>query len=162
MVSKIRDALNRLGGRVEVVWRRDGDADLVTAKGQRFILSIYVDVSRGLSSELTVLDRDGRITPLEFKIDTDLYDIRQAKYHPFVREIARQMVDLVASLASGAVRTGTFKGKPALLVPVAGGAALVYKGRFATTTRHLSRRDDDRLSDLRPVHVADLGPDVAG
>ncbi|WP_409185866.1 hypothetical protein F9C11_17125 [Amycolatopsis sp. VS8301801F10] len=95
--------------------------------------TVIVDPRRWLGMEFEAWDpATGKRTT--YAIDTDLYDISQAKYRDFAEEIERDVIEFLGNLRKGAMVRGTDGTKLVLVFPLDGSWVRVVQGRFLTST----------------------------
>jgi hypothetical protein len=98
-------------------------------------VTIKWHVRRWLGLEFVLLDEEQHEV-LSHVVDTDLYNIADARFAGFALDVEREIVEFLRALLSGAVGLGYPKGRPTIIVP--------HDGRFYRIQRrkHLVSRTD--------------------
>jgi hypothetical protein len=151
---------NRLGDALapfcdSTVWTQHAGRDDVVLSRPAFALALHADMSRWLGLEFEAWPSGYRARSLLHCIDTDLYPIGRQEQWWFADAIADEIVELLELLASGEIRVGLLRGRPAMVI---GGRTIIYRGRLFTTSRAVRPRDFAELADLTPVYEPPKAP----
>ncbi|MBO0871513.1 MAG: hypothetical protein J2P15_23425 [Micromonosporaceae bacterium] len=110
----------------------EGRAVRYEIRRRQYGVDVFVDPARFIGLRLDLRAEDGSAA-LHYAVDTDLYDISQARYAKFAADVETDIVIFLDGLASGEILTRMTQPNPATIVPTGEGPRLLKRTRLGTT-----------------------------
>jgi len=114
-------------------------------------IKIITDVSKELSAEFTLVDRQGNEI-LSYRVDPDTYDISDPDYSDLAQSVEEDIAALLEGIGNHEILISKrTDGRTSMIFPKKEGYALVKEGRWLVSSKTLKNLDNINAENFRPL-----------